>query len=59
MLTISASIFLIPGKTSGWSGFDTVNLAMASFMISVNSLPPYRSALYPTHTIDLHDTHIR
>ena len=26
---------------SGWRGFETVNFAMATLMISVNSCPPY------------------
>lgn len=40
METISASILRIAGKTSGWSGFDTVYRSYAATMTFCKSSPP-------------------
>jgi hypothetical protein len=40
MDTISASIFLTPGNTSGWIGFATVNFPNASVCNAIKESPP-------------------
>jgi len=44
MDTISASIFLTPGKTSGWIGFATVNLPYASVCSLIKPSSPWYTA---------------
>lgn len=48
MLTISLSIFLTPGNTSGCKGLVTTNLAMASLMTALSSSPPFNIPSQPT-----------
>lgn len=38
--TSSASILRTPGNTSGWRGFETINLDMASLITTFRSSPP-------------------